>query len=1050
MLHTLRRAGYDPTSNRVETEPEFLACLDPAPEIILADFTMPEFDSLRAMEILQERQLDIPFIIVSGTIGEERAVQVMQRGATDYVIKDRLGRLGLAVEQALARWRLKEEKLKAEQTVARLAAIVETSGEAIIATTLDGVITSWNRAAESLYAYQAEEMLGKNVSMLFPHGRRSSDVPEKPQENLARVSRGEHVAVFETVRVRKDGRRIEVLLSISPIRDGKGTVIGASAIALDITLRKRSDRFLSAEQAVTGILTESKTLEEAGPKVLRTVAECLRWEVAALWTIDGSANVLRRMHFWHASWADPVLIEILGQRTVLEQGVGVAGRTWSTGEPVWEQGIQIDSPPTDSAPMTHDGLRGGFGLPMRQGTEMVGVIEFYNPEMREPDAALIAALDSIACQIGQFCERRRTEAALHASEIQFRQLADAMPQIVFTARADGTIDYFNERWYQFADWSPAKNTEQLWASILHAEDLPRAQEAWAHSARTGAPFDVEMRVVDRQTGGYRWFLVRAVAGVDAAGAVARWYGTGTDIDAQRNSLEELKVSEQRFRNLVMALPAAVYTTDRTGLITLFNEHAVEIWGRRPVLGTDRWGGSHKLLQLDGSPLPRDQSPTAKAVLEGRSVRGEELIIERPDGSRSHVFKHPELLRNAAGEIVGAVTMIIDLTEIKQLQEQYRQAQKMEAVGRLAGGVAHDFNNLLTIINGFGELVMGRLEEGDPSREMIRQVVAAGDRAAGLTRQLLAFSRKAIIEPKILDLKAVVAEVDTMLRRLIGEDIEMTVLGDPEVDEVLADAGQIEQVILNLVVNASDAMPKGGQLTIEVRNAELDEHYARERPEVQPGNYVVLSFSDTGCGMDEPTMVRIFEPFFTTKGELGTGLGLATVHGIVKQSGGHISVYSELGIGTTFKIYWPRSEKHQAPSKVERSDRPEPRGCETVLFVEDQEGVRTLCRHVLEEFGYTVLEARDGVEALLVAQQHPDQIDLLATDVVLPKMGGREVAENFAASRPSTKVLYMSGYTDDAVVRHGVLEAQVAFLQKPFSPHALVAKIREVLDGKANR
>jgi two-component system cell cycle sensor histidine kinase/response regulator CckA len=324
-LHTLRKAGYDPIGARVETEPEYLKHLDPPPEIILADFSMPEFSSLRALEILQERRLDVPFIIVSGTIGEERAVQIIQSGATDYIIKDRLGRLGPAVAKALAAAQLKEEKLKAEHAVARLAAIVETSGDAIIAKTLDGIITSWNHASERLYGYPANEIIGKPISTLFPKGRRQSDAPEDFAGIVRRVSEGEQIAAFETVRVRKDRRRIEVIESISPIIDVKGVAIGASIIAIDITQRKRTERFLNAEQAVTGILSESKGLEEAGPLVLRTIAECLRWEAAVLWAVDRPANVLRRMHVWHASWADPSFVAALSEREVLESGVGVAG-----------------------------------------------------------------------------------------------------------------------------------------------------------------------------------------------------------------------------------------------------------------------------------------------------------------------------------------------------------------------------------------------------------------------------------------------------------------------------------------------------------------------------------------------------------------------------------------------------------------------------------------------------------------------------------------------------------------------------------------------------
>ena len=393
-----------------------------------------------------------------------------------------------------------------------------------------------------------------------------------------------------------------------------------------------------------------------------------------------------------------------------------------------------------------------------------------------------------------------------------------------------------------------------------------------------------------------------------------------------------------------------------------------------------------------------------------------------------------------------VAVVRDITERKQLEDQYRQAQKMEAVGQLAGGVAHDFNNLLTIINGYGELVMGAIPVGDPTRKLIQEIVSAGDRAAALTRQLLAFSRKAILEPRLLDLKAVVADMGMMLRRLIGEDLQLAVVIDPEVGAVKADPGQIDQVILNLVVNARDAMPRGGKLTVELRNAELDEAYALGHPEARPGPYVLLAVTDTGCGMDRATMSRIFEPFFSTKGENGTGLGLATVHGIVKQSGGHLAVYSEVGIGTTFKVYLPRLEQRPGLGKASPGQAEMLRGSETVLLVEDEDGVRALGRHILQGSGYTVLEARDGSEAVRVAEHHRGRIDLLVTDVVMPRMGGREVAERLVGLHPGVKVLFLSGYTDDAVVRHGILEAAVSFLQKPFSPASLSAKVREVLDG----
>lgn len=393
-----------------------------------------------------------------------------------------------------------------------------------------------------------------------------------------------------------------------------------------------------------------------------------------------------------------------------------------------------------------------------------------------------------------------------------------------------------------------------------------------------------------------------------------------------------------------------------------------------------------------------------------------------------------------------LSIIHDVTDQKNLEAQFRQAQKMEAFGQLAGGIAHDFNNLLTIITGYSEMILGGMVRGDKQQDLIREIRKAGERAASLTRQLLAFSRKQLLQTVALDLNALVSEMEKMLRRLIDENIDLAAILDPNLGRVKADPGQVEQVIMNLVVNARDAMPTGGHLTIETRNMELDETYAAGHTEAQPGKYVMLAVTDSGCGMNAATKAKIFEPFFTTK-EVGkgTGLGLATVHGIVKQSGGSIEVYSEVGQGTTFKVFLPRvNDKNSSGRSFQGFPLAHP-GTETILLAEDEEAVRAIVRLALEAQGYTVLAAQNGVDALQICRAHSGPIHLLVTDVVMPKMSGRELVDLVAALRPKIKMLYLSGYTDDAVVRHGVLEAGMAFLQKPFTPMNLARKVREVLD-----
>jgi signal transduction histidine kinase len=385
--------------------------------------------------------------------------------------------------------------------------------------------------------------------------------------------------------------------------------------------------------------------------------------------------------------------------------------------------------------------------------------------------------------------------------------------------------------------------------------------------------------------------------------------------------------------------------------------------------------------------------------------------------------------------------------LRKTEEQLRQAQKMEAVGRLAGGVAHDINNMMTVVTGFSDLLLrAPPRDEQQQRGILEEIKKAGERAVTVARQLLAFSRKQMVQPVVLDLNGVVTGLDKMLRSLVREDIRLTTLLDPALHPVKADLGQIEVVILNLAANARDAMPRGGTLTIETANAELDASFWPNDFEAQPGPYACLAVTDTGSGMDERTRAHLFEPFFTTK-EVGkgTGLGLATVYGVVKQSGGQIAVYSEPGRGTTFKIYLPQATE-TVPAPVSGPEPPgDLHGRETVLLAEDDEGVRRLARQVLEEKGYTLLEARTGAEALDVAGQHPGPIHLLVADTVMPEMNGRELSQRLVRSRPGVKVLYVSGYSENVIVHHGVLDPGIPFLQKPFTPPALLRKVREVLD-----
>ena len=487
-----------------------------------------------------------------------------------------------------------------------------------------------------------------------------------------------------------------------------------------------------------------------------------------------------------------------------------------------------------------------------------------------------------------------------------------------------------------------------------------------------------------------------------------------------------------------AVPELVLILDQDGIVQRVNRAVADMLGLPflQIIGKPCWEVIH------GTSEPCLECPHQRSRESGQMERGD---LEEPRWKKAFdALCTP--LRGPDGTVRGSVIALRDITERRQLASQLAQVQKLEAIGRLAGGIAHDFNNLLGVVTGFSDLALESLEPETPLYSRIEEVKKAGERGISLTRQLLAFSRQQVLEPRVLCLSDIVSDTVNMLQRVLGEDIVMSTLLAPQLGSVKADPSQIEQVLMNLAVNARDAMPTGGKLTIETSNIYLDEAYVQQHVVGQPGPYVLLAVSDTGVGMDAATQARVFEPFYTTKEKgKGTGLGLSTVYGIVKQSGGYIWLYSEPGRGTTFKIYLPRVDGVAEEELIREKHAAVPAGGETVMLLEDEPALRELVREWLTGAGYTVLEAKSGAEALEISQSHAGSIHLLLTDVVMPGMSGRELAERLTRSRPDMRVLYVSGYTNNAIVHHGVLELGVAFLQKPFTRATLAQKLRETLD-----
>ena len=656
-----------------------------------------------------------------------------------------------------------------------------------------------------------------------------------------------------------------------------------------------------------------------------------------------------------------------------------------------------------------------------------------------PGITTVAAFTLLAAVVVLILLVRR----LRASERRYRHLVEHSLGLICCHDLNGKLLWINPQAARSLGYEPEQAVglsvaETLAPSVRHLFDgyLDRVRR---HASASGF-----MRILPKDGVERIWFYRNVRYGDHVLGHaldVTELEQAKEELKRTQEQLEKrvadrtgaLQASEQMFRSLSVCCPVGIFQTDAEGRCTYLNPRCQAIVG----LGLEESLGEGWVQSLH--PEDRDWVVAGwrEAAQSGRAYFQEFRL--RPAGEVTPwVRVRSAPLLDEQGTITGHVGAVEEITERRYAEEQLRQAQKMEAVGKLAGGVAHDFNNILTAIHGHAELLLESLGEADPTRHEVEEICKAAERAGALTRQLLAFSRGRMVQPKVLDLNAVLAEMDKMLRRVIGEDILLQTNPAPALRPVRADPVQIEQVILNLAVNARDAMPRGGRLRIETANVDLDEAYTSLHPGVKAGPYVRLAVADTGVGMDEETRSRLFEPFFTTKVGKGTGLGLSIVYGIVQQAGGHVGVASALSRGTTFRIYLPQAD----PMAVEESQPPEAPpaagGSETILLVEDEEPVRALVRKILHRAGYTILEAGDGNEALRIAQAHTGPIHLLLTDVVMPGMSGQELFEQLAPERRGIRVLYMSGYRDTA-------DPLANYLQKPFTKDALVRHVRRVLE-----
>jgi PAS domain S-box-containing protein len=669
--------------------------------------------------------------------------------------------------------------------------------------------------------------------------------------------------------------------------------------------------------------------------------------------------------------------------------------------------------------------------------------------------SVIAAKNYIVATIKEICEKRRFEQLIKETEEEFRLLGDSILHQVWTAKPDGQLDYANARALEYRGLSMEEALKQVWQEAVHPDDLALCDARWEESLQTGEPYEVEFRLLGAD-GKYRWHLGRAVARRDENGKIIKWFGTNTDINDQKLAEESLRKSEERFQLAARATNDVMWDWDLVTNQIWWNEgiHVAFGYSTEEVAKVE-----DKLTWWREHIHPEDKDFVVSSVqqfLESdeQAWRGEYRYI-CADGSFADVIDRRIVLRDKGGVPLRMVGSLLDITERRQTEkalieseQRLLQSQKMEAIGTLTGGVAHDFNNLLTAIIGNTQLALSKLETNNPLRYRLLEIEKATNRAAVLTRQLLAFSRRQHLERHRVNLNDTISEIMKLLQRIIGEDVEISVKCAPDLSAVFADPAQIEQVVMNLCVNAREAMPDGGVVTIETNNVELDENYCRRNPFIKPGKYAQIKVSDNGTGIDEKIKARIFEPFFTTKGiGRGTGLGLSIAYGIVKQHDGYINIHSEIGKGSTFEIFLPVDEK-SVETERQIVQLPLFGGTETILVAEDEEALRNLAKDILSRLGYAVLLAKNGEDAVEMFAENRDRIDLLLFDLVMPRMGGAEAYERIRDLGGNAPLIFMTGYSSESFQNRFMKSkgnSSVPVIQKPYNVTSLGHKVRETLD-----
>ncbi len=908
--------------------------------------------------------------------------------------------------------------------------IFDNAIEGIFQSTPEGKFITANQALAKMLGYETPERL---LAELNNADEKFYVVSGRWQELLQTFQRQYTVAGFVSEVYRADGRPMWISQNVRGVRDAQGQLLYVEGTVEDITSEWLAERRRALLYSTGRTLAEADTVAEARPKILQAICEILEWDMGAVWDVDKAANVLRCVEVWHRPNIDIEQFEAAASRMTVPPGEGLAGRVWQSGELDWIP----DIPPTfvSAEIALSNGMRSAFGIPVRAGAEVIHILEFFSPKVFHADPELLQMLGAIGIQLGHMIESKRGVEALRESEARKAAILDSAMDCIVTFDEEARIREFNpaaERVFGYPKaFALGKDLFDLIVPAVLRESCRHASE--------GAALGRRMELAARRADGSEIPVEMAVSRIELNGRPM--------FTAYMRDITERRRAERTRSELAAVVESssdAIVGKTLDGIVVSWNGAAERLYGYT----ASEVIGRHVYILVPADRL--DELPqTLAAVKRGESLVNFETVRLRKDGARIAVSVTESPIRNERGHITGISSIARDITDRKKMENQLLQSQKMEAVGRLAGGVAHDFNNILTAILGYSDLLLAQVQPGHPMHRHLTEVRKAGDLAASLTRQLLAFSRRQDLQPKVMDINEALVNIQKMLRRLIDEDIRIMTLPEKDAGHVKADPAQLDQVILNLAVNARDAMPRGGILTMETASAVCapDDAFCTAH-DIPPGEYVRLTLSDTGTGMTDEVKQHLFEPFFTTKEKgQGTGLGLATCYGIVKQSGGYIAVESVLGHGSSFHVLLPRVNDRGALLQPPAGGGRLPGGCETILVVEDEPAVRALAAQILRRLGYSVLEAEDGAQARdIVTNLREPKIDLLLADIVLPTSGGRELLDWMGEAQEGAKILFTSGYVKEIVCKKYDLPAEVAFLQKPFTPSDLARKVREIIEG----